>query len=146
MTEDKKEIIIQLRLKGYGYKAIGDLIGKSRDSVRGFCKRNGLAGDPALVALNVKERLNRNLLCKNCKKPIKQKSKGRTRKFCSEECRRSWWKANQDKRNESEEAVYKYTCKNCGKEFSCYGNKTRKYCSHDCYIKYRFWSDEEDAI
>ncbi|RXM53885.1 RNA polymerase subunit sigma-70, partial [Clostridium tetani] len=34
----------------------------------------------------------------------------------------------------------------CGKEFSAYGNKNRKYCSHNCYIRDRFWRDEENGI
>ena len=48
--------------------------------------------------------------------------------------------------NIKEESVYKYQCPNCGTEFSCYGNKRRKYCSHDCYIKSRFWKGDEDGI
>jgi endogenous inhibitor of DNA gyrase (YacG/DUF329 family) len=36
-----------------------------------------------------------------------------------------------------------YTCPQCGKVFTSYGNKKRKYCSHNCYIKSRFWSEEE---
>jgi len=38
------------------------------------------------------------------------------------------------------------TCARCGKEFTSYGNKNRKYCSHDCYIKARFWEGLEDGV
>lgn len=143
MTTDEKEKIKELRLKGMGYKAISTLLGLSRDSVRGFCKRNGLYGDSCVVALNVEEKAKRNLLCICCEKPIKQKDKGRTRRFCSDKCRRQWWNENQDKRNKKETAIYKYTCPHCGKEFEVYGNKKRKYCGHDCYIKDRFWREED---
>ncbi len=88
MTEFEKEQIYDLRLKGVGYKAIAAVLGLTRDSVRGYCKRNGLDGDSEVVALNVEEQMKQHLLCTCCGKPIKQKDKGRTRKFCSEECRR----------------------------------------------------------
>ncbi|WP_411679868.1 RNA polymerase subunit sigma-70 [Clostridium thailandense] len=139
MTSDEKEKIKELRLKGMGYKGIANLLGLTRDSVRGFCKRNGLDGASCVVALNVEEKIKRNVLCACCEKPLKQKGQGRSRRFCSDKCRRKWWNENQDKRNKKETAIYKYICPHCGKEFSVYGNKKRKYCSHDCYIKDRFW-------
>lgn len=145
MTSEEKEKIKELRLKGMGYKNIAKLLGLTRDSVRGFCKRNGLDGNSCVVALNVEEKVKRNLLCAYCEKPIKQNHQGRVRRFCSNECRRKWWKENQDKRKQKETAIYKYTCPYCGNEFSVYGNKKRKYCSHNCYIRDRFWR-EEDGI
>lgn len=146
MTNDEKEKIKRLRLEGMGYKGIANLLGLTRDSVRGFCKRNGLEGDSCVVALNVGEKIKRNLLCTCCEKPIKQNETGRIRRFCSDECRRKWWKENQEKKNKRETAIYRYTCPHCGNEFSAYGNKNRKYCSHNCYIKSRFWKDEEYGV
>ncbi|CAI9390147.1 MULTISPECIES: helix-turn-helix domain-containing protein [Bacillaceae] len=143
MNDVEKQTIYDLRLKGVGYKAIAAVLGKSRDSIRGFCKRNGLAGDSRVVALNVKEQMNNHLLCTCCGNPINQKGRGRTRKFCSDECRRKWWKENPQARNKNETAIYHYTCPQCEKDFSCYGNKKRKFCTHDCYIKSRFWSEDE---
>lgn len=146
MTEFEKQQIQELRLKGTGYKAISVVLGISRDVVRGYCKRNGLDGDAKVVSLNIEEKKNNNLICSCCNKELKQSGRGRTRRFCSEECRRKWWVQNQDKRNRKEVSVYKYQCPNCGNEFSCYGNKRRKYCSHDCYIKSRFWKEDENGL
>lgn len=143
MTADEKEKIRELRLKGMGYKGIAALLGLSRDIVRGFCKRNGLEGDSCVAALNVEEKIKQKLLCACCEKPIKQKDQGRIRRFCCEECRRKWWSKHQSERNRSDAATYKYNCPYCEKEFSIYGNKKRKYCSHDCYIKSRFWRKED---
>ena len=143
MTADEKDKIRELRLKGIGYKGIAASLGLTRDIVRGFCKRNGLAGDSCVVALNIEEKLDKNIICACCSKPIKQKDQGRMRKFCCEECRRKWWKENGDKRDKKDAATYKYICPECEKEFSVYGNKKRKYCSHNCYIKDRFWRDED---
>lgn len=145
MTEVEKQQIYELRLKGVGYKAIAAVLGLSRDNIRGFCKRNGLDGDSKVVHLNVEEQKKRHILCSCCGKPIKQKKRGRVRRFCSDECRRKWWNDNPQVRNKKETAMYKYICRRCGEEFTCYGNKKRKYCSHDCYIKARFWS-EKDGI
>ena len=33
---------------------------------------------------------------------------------------------------------YHFICRGCGKKFTSYSNKSRKYCSHECYIKHRF--------
>lgn len=44
MTEDQKKQIRLLRYKGWGYKKIANTVSVSRDSVRGYCKRNGLNG------------------------------------------------------------------------------------------------------
>ncbi|CAK7037264.1 RNA polymerase subunit sigma-70 [Tissierella sp.] len=146
MTDYEREKIYELRMQGLGYKAIGNILGLTRDAVRSFCKRNNLNGNGEVVSLNVEVMKEENLLCLHCGRLMKPKEKGRPRKFCSEECRRIWWKNNQDKRNENDTAIYNYNCLHCGKEFSIYGNKKRKFCSHDCYIKYRFWKDGEDEI
>ena len=53
-------------------------------------------------------------VCEQCGKPIAQ-NPGRKRK-----------------------AVYTFTCPACGKAFTVYGNSHRKFCSHACYIAYRF--------
>jgi len=145
VTDIEKQQIQELRIKGVGYKAIAAVLGMSRDTVRGYCKRNGLEGDSIVISLNVEEKKKNHLLCTCCSKPIKQNDRGRARRFCSDECRRKWWNDNPQERNRNDAATYKYSCPHCGKEFSCYGNKKRKYCSHDCYIKSRFWS-EEDGI
>jgi hypothetical protein len=53
MTEIEKQQIYDLRLKGVGYKAIAAVLGVSRNSIRGFCIRNGLDGDAKKGSLNV---------------------------------------------------------------------------------------------
>lgn len=108
MNTEEMERIKELRLKGMGYKAIASITGLSRDSVRGFCRRNGLIGVSAVVALNLEEKIKKNELCIYCEKPIKQKLQGSVRKFCSDECRYKWWNENLDKKNKSEEATYEF--------------------------------------
>ena len=39
-------------------------------------------------------------------------------------------------------ASYESVCRYCDKTFFPYGNKNRKYCSHQCYINDRFGGEE----
>lgn len=144
MTDNERLQIYKLRNEGMGYKAIGAILGITRDAVRSFCKRNNLDGNAEVVGMNLEVMKNEDLLCLNCGKLMKVKEKGRPRKYCCDECRRIWWNKNQDKRTKNDNAIYKYTCLHCGDQFSIYGNKRRKFCSHDCYIKYRFWGEENE--
>lgn len=141
-NNSETEIINKMRLDGLGYKAIAKAINSTRDRVRRYCFNHNLDGFGDVVAANVDLMKDRNLICACCNKPIKQKDRGRNRRFCSNECRRKWWNDNPQARKKKETAIYKYTCPHCGKEFSCYGNKKRKYCSHNCYIKSKFWSED----
>ena len=95
----------------------------------------------AATVKNLQERAEHNGICICCGKEIAQQGNGRPRKFCSEKCRRQWWKTHPEEGNQK--AMYTQVCARCGKEFTAYGNNHRKYCSHDCYIKARFWRDED---
>lgn len=88
MTDEQKKKIQELRLEGLGYKAIANVVGVSRDAVRGHCKRYELTGNATVVALNMQVKKQKNVVCLYCEKPLKHKAKGRIRKFCSDSCRR----------------------------------------------------------
>ena len=144
MTDAQAAQIKELRLKGMGYRAIADALGLSRDIVRNHCKAKGMGGYVAATVRNMQERAEHSGICICCGKEIAQQGNGRPRKFCSEKCRRQWWKTHPEEGNHK--AMYTQVCARCGKEFTAYGNNHRKYCSHDCYIKARFWRDEENGI
>ena len=141
MTDAQAAQIKELRLKGMGYRAIADALGLSRDIVRNHCKAKGMGGYVAATVKNLQERAEHSGICICCGKEIAQQGNGRPRKFCSEKCRRQWWKMHPEEGNQK--AMYTQVCARCGKEFTAYGNSHRKYCSHDCYIKARFWRDED---
>ena len=142
MDEFQKKKICKLRADGFGYKLIAAELGVSRDVVRNFCRKNGLNGHLAQTDENIRKMIIDDALCANCSKPIKQKNKGKTRRFCSDECRRKWWKENAEKGWKKENAIYKLVCAFCHTEFESYGNSQRKYCCHECYIKDRFRKKE----
>lgn len=145
MTELQKKTILNMRKNGDGYKTIASAVGLSRDAVRAFCKSRNMAGYGKAAALNSNERVQAGELCINCYEPLKQSTKGRRKKFCSEKCRREWWKRHPEKSNPRETAQYHLKCVCCGNTFISYGNKNRKYCSHNCYIHNRFYEKGEDA-
>jgi len=75
--------------------------------------------------------------CLNCGKKLEQNSLGRKRKYCSISCKTEWEKTHRKS--------YTSYCEYCGNEFKILGIKGRKYCSHSCYTKDRFWREEDAA-
>lgn len=143
MTDFETKQIRELRMRGVGYRAIASVIGLSRDVIRNYCKTHGIDGYATELTLNIREQMQQGKACLCCGKEIKQSTTGRKRKFCSEKCRREWWSAHPQIAQRNETAFYEKACAYCGKTFTAYGNKNRKYCSHNCYVHDRFWREEE---
>jgi endogenous inhibitor of DNA gyrase (YacG/DUF329 family) len=122
-----------MRGEGIAYSKIAACLGISENTIKSYCRRNNTDSSN-----NIKPQEARKIQisCKHCGKPLTHGTKGYPKKFCSEECRRYWWKENNSQ--SSKKAYYKLVCEECGKEFESYGNKTRKFCTHACYIKHRF--------
>lgn len=138
MTSEQKQKIQQMRHEGQSYMQIASTLGISENTIKSYCRRNGIN---TFKSIKLKEDKETCTVCKNCGKPLKQGTKGQPKKFCSEECRRSWWKANEGQIDKK--AYYTITCAGCGKEFESYGNKSRKFCGHACYINYRFRKERD---
>ena len=140
MTKEQKEKIIRFRRQGLGYADIGRELDISKDTVKSFCRRNGLMVSES-KPVDDKDR------CRECGKPIVQQEKMKRRVFCCKACREKWWTEHADRIDRK--AVYTFTCAGCGRTFTAYGNKNRKYCSHGCYVADRFGggaADEREAI
>ncbi|WP_368269901.1 RNA polymerase subunit sigma-70 [Enterocloster clostridioformis] len=132
MTNEQKEQVRLLREKNIGYLAIANALDISVDAVRGYCRRNGLTGQRSNATRN-----DTSVgCCLECGKPIIQRPGIKQIKFCSSGCRQAWWNAHPDTVNRK--AVYEFTCACCGKVFTAYGNASRKYCCHPCYIEGRY--------
>ena len=76
--------------------------------------------------------------CMLCHKTIEQHPRGRERKFCSDKCRNTYWAFYRDDMNHRPDTAREYECAHCGKKFTVYYIKKRKYCSQECYRKHRF--------
>lgn len=136
MTDAQKIQIGNLREAGLGYKKIAEQMELSENTVKTYCRRHGLGGNLAQQGAADKD------VCLCCGVAVKQNPGRKEKKFCSDKCRNKWWNANLDKVNRK--ADYKFVCEYCKKPFTAYGNKNRKYCSHECYIEDRFGGGSHD--
>lgn len=141
MTENQKNLIKIYREKGMSYKNIAEELTVSINTIKTFCKRNGLGGVRTGNALVAEEKIMVTA-CEYCGNPISQNQGRKQKRFCSDSCRNKWWNAHME--DVDRKANYECICENCGRSFLSYGNKNRKYCSHSCYINGRF-GGEEDA-
>lgn len=130
MTEKEKNQIIELRNQGKGYKQIAKALNLPVSSVSSFVLRNKESSQ-------IKE-----CLCKNCGVKLIQTKGHRQKLYCSDKCRREWWKNNQDKVNRL--AFHDCVCLECGIAFRSYSKANRKYCSQGCYQKARFKGGNSD--
>lgn len=90
----------------------------------------------AKLSFKIQSTKTQTALCESCSKPIKQNTGRKVKRFCSDACRNTWW--NKHTQLVKRQANYECTCLNCKNSFISYGNKTRKYCCHACYIEHRF--------
>lgn len=109
----KKEQVIKLRESGLSFGEISKQLGISRSTVSSICQR-------------AKEQEQHR--CKKCGLLLKQTSGHRQRIFCSDKCRKSWWRSNGNSHSINNKAV----CLTCGKEFIYHESRLRKYCSLAC--------------
>jgi DNA-binding XRE family transcriptional regulator len=124
MTNLQKNETARLRKDGMSYNKIAETLGVSKDTIKSFCRRNGL-GNAAAVNSSGE-------FCRQCGESLGE-SVHKTKRFCCDACRMAWWKAHPECLNRK--AMYCFTCLCCGSGFESYGNKDRKYCSRSCYAK-----------
>lgn len=136
MTDAQKRQIGNLRDAGYGYKKIAEQMDLSENTVKTYCRRHGLGGTRVMQG-SIKKNV-----CLCCGVPVEQNPGRKEKKFCSDKCRNKWWNSHLDK--VERKANYEFVCPHCKKLFIAYGNKNRKYCSHECYIADRFGGDCND--
>ena len=132
MTDEEKGQVLAYRGQGMGYKKIANILGVTENAVKGFCKRQ----------TPIEEEIVPKFVCRSCGKAVEQNHGRKEKKFCSDKCRNKWWNAHLDKVNRK--AEYDFVCAYCKKPFRVYGNKNRKYCSHECYIHDRFGGGSHD--
>ena len=130
MTEQNKADVNRLRLAGHSYTQIAEILHLSRNTVKSVCQRCGIQLEGIL------EVANEASICQNCGIKIVQTEKRKHRNFCSDSCRRAWWKAHRD--SGKKKTAVQVRCASCGRMFEDYTRNHRKYCCHGCYIRDRF--------
>ena len=129
MTTAQKERIEYLRSKGNSYAAIAADLGMSENTVKSYCRRNN-------ISVSIKQELPvATDTCANCGIPLRHTPGSKQKRFCSDKCRMTWWKAHPEAVNRK--AVYRFVCPICGRSFEAYGNAHRKYCSRTCSVAAR---------
>lgn len=132
MTIEQKNNIMRMRDKGYSYGVIAKEMDMCISTVKSFCQRKNALTE---------ERIR---YCPQCGIEVVQTKGRKEKKYCSKECRQTWWKAHDDliQRRLRKQVV----CAGCGKSFKVYSSVNRKYCSHKCYINHRFKGAESYAL
>ena len=138
MTKDQKEDVITMRKKGCSYGEIAKMLGISRNTVKTFCTRKGIKvgmdDQPVDETPGFKK-------CVNCGRPVLQTPGRKEKRFCNDTCRTKWW--NSHLHLVKRKAFYNFICPACGKPFTAYGARDRKYCSQNCYIATRYGGKNE---
>ena len=124
ITNYQKQSILQLRGKGLTFAEIGEALSLSSNTVKSICRRHQLKA--------AQEKQATEGICKNCGEPLKQTPGARRKVFCSSHCRYEWWNRTRAKK------PYLLTCYHCGKQFTSYGNRKRKFCGRECYLLSRY--------
>ena len=91
MTNEQRMKIADLRHQGYGYTAIANAVGLSKDSVKAYCRNHGLAGVKAETNSPVEITTD---VCLNCGAALTHVSGAKRKKFCCPDCRQAWWNAH----------------------------------------------------
>jgi len=137
MTDQQKMKTIEMRKAGYTFSEIASELSISRDTLKTFCRRNNITGGSMII-----DREDTPAVCPECGKFIVSTPGKKPKRFCNSECRHKWWNAHQNQ--PGRKATYEYVCPVCRTPFTVYGNKHRKYCSHECYVAARFKGGEEN--
>jgi len=127
MTRGEKLLIVQYRAQGMGYTAIAGALGLPKNTVKSFCQRNSLGKDAT-----VRTEPAPDSICRQCGEVFEQSAHRKTRRFCSDTCRLTWWHTHRDHGRNAK----KHVCPACQKEFAT--DRRQTYCSHACYIRARF--------
>ena len=91
MTPDEKSRLTAMRIAGSSYTEIADALCISKNTVKTFCRRNGLA--PEVESTPVDD-IPAERLCPHCGKPVIQLEGRKEKKFCSDTCRNRWWNSH----------------------------------------------------
>ena len=130
MTQQEKLLASEMRKAGKAISEIAKELSLSVNTVKSALRRESIKETSAYS------------VCKQCGNRIANTPHKKAHLFCSAKCRYSWW--NQHRNSESIKSGITCKCAACGKVFTAYEKKHRKYCSRECYIKARYGAGERD--
>ena len=125
MTNTEIRDIQELQCRGLGYRRIASILNLPINTVKSYCQRHPVAGQPLEIVGG----------CKNCGADLGKDAARYKKQFCSDSCRMSWW--NQHRYMVRRTAARQVVCEHCGRVFSVYGRPSQKFCSQACYQNHR---------
>ena len=135
-----KEQARLLREKGMGYKKISSITGLARETVRDACEKVQVGAENRELS----DLIASGKACAFCGAVIERSGNmGRLRRFCSERCRRMYWKLHRAEQKRKPDKLFIRICAYCGKGFEVYGKSERKYCCREHY-RLHFYGDDLD--
>ena len=134
MMDAQKDRIRQMKAGGFGYIKIARELGLPENTVKSFCRREGLNRKAPDKGAPVTEAGIGTCPC--CGAEVVQNPGRKAKRFCSDKCRNKWWSSHPEQAGRR--ADYAFVCAYCKKPFTAYGNAGRKYCSHASYVADRF--------
>ena len=126
MMDRNKQIIAHLCRQGMGHTEIARKLGLSANTVKSYCRRNGLKRTVQHIQTET------NSACRQCGSTLNHTPGRKRKQFCSNACRLRWWHDHREMSKTARGAK----CAACGREFIT--DRVQKYCSHACYIAARF--------
>ena len=136
--EIRKEQAMLLRSHGMSLQKAANFTGLTKSSVRNLDKNIMVGEADSLLDVKIKD----GEACVFCGTPVDQHgSPGRPRRFCSDHCRRQYWRLHREDQKRNPDIIYTRICRYCGQPFEIYGKNDRKYCCRDHYIKH-FWGKD----
>lgn len=121
MNDLDEQRIRNLRMAGWGYKAIAAFCGLSRDQVRSYCTTRQLAASSSVV----------RTVCAWCGSQIEAQRPHA--KYCSPACRHKAWRHTR-----KAEHLLERECACCGGSFTVVDKPAQRFCCHACYVRHRF--------
>ncbi len=127
-----------LREKGMSHVKIAGVTGLTRGIVNNIARGVGKVEEDKSIL----DRIEAGLACAYCGGEMEQQGgSGRPRRFCSERCRRQYWRLHRPEQKRKEEKLFLRTCAYCGKTFQIYGKNDRTYCCREHYRLHFYGSD-----
>ena len=127
MTNAEKNYIVRYRRAGKSCTEIASALGLSTNTVKSFCRRNDIIPDERKTESGSGE-----TKCLQCGKTVIRHPHRKTKRFCSDVCRLTWWHAHRDMTKNAVER----RCRQCGQVF--HSVREQKYCSRACYFAMRY--------
>ena len=118
MTQQKREAIYALRKAGRSYSEIADTLSLSRNTVKSLCRRFCESNEVETPIIPEVAQ------CLQCGAELVASRNHKSRRFCSEACRRAWWVEHPAARNPR--TVASRACACCGETFLDYPKSQRK--------------------